>query len=233
MYSARMRTCWERTADFQITGRLVSDGANLVAEGPFVLWGSRSRGSIRADVYDPAGKPFLSVSCDSTGTVIYYPRREEAYFVQGGVPLGPGRITSRDAVFLVRTGFPLWMESTEIVNGARPDSTSPVKWRLAAASPDSSLWLWVGMGPGDLFPETIHWVGGEIRVLSATPGDRYEAWPSGWALETAEDGWVAEIRSIRSPAESWEGLWRLEVPVDVDTLPETPFWEPGWLPNGE
>lgn len=227
MYSARARAHWERTTEFQITGRLVSDGSNLVAEGPFVLWGSRSRGKLRADVYDPAGKPFLSLSCDSSGTLVYYPGREEAVFIEHGVPLGPGRIRALDAVFLLRTGFPLRIEPEEIVNGAHPDSIHPIQWELAAAGSDT-VGLRVGMGPADLFPEAVFWEGGRLQVLSASPDDEYEAWPSGWAMQTADDRWVVEVREIRSPAESWDELWTLRVPVEIDTLGGGPFWEPGW-----
>ncbi len=226
LYSGRISFGWENLDCFQMRGRARLTGESLVANGPFVLWGS-SAGLLRGDFYGPGGGPVLSVMADSTGLMAYMPDEGEAFFVEGLLPLGGGGIGPVDAVFLLRTGFPLRLAPWELLEGADPlPGEGLVRWTLSRGAPDSLLV--VDLPYGAFFPRGVYWPGGELRVSSSSPHDEYRRWPWKWEMELMGTGVEMQLTSLDADAVPWEGIWSLAVPVPVDTLSAPPMWGPAW-----
>lgn len=151
------------------------------------------------------------------------PREERAFLHPGGLSLSSFHLPLRDLLFLLRTGFPRELEPWQIVSGAST-SGSAVEWAFSGGRDT----LRVRLEPPELFPGSIEWGGGSASVLSASPHDEYEAWPSSWRFESGDLTAVLSISSIRSPAEAWQGVWDLAVPFPAETLKASPSVEPLW-----
>jgi hypothetical protein len=225
LYAARMAFAWENLSVFQMRGRASVRDGNLLANGPFVMWGSLPDSLLRGDFYGPDGRPVLSIRVDRSGTLVYSPSDETALFCPGGIPVGGGSLPSTDLLHLIRTGFPLQLEQWQVADGAEVTGAG-AEWRFSAAGcPDT---LRVVLEPGDLFPELMEWDGGSAGITGSTWHDEFNAWPESWVLTVDGSGTVIEVTRLYSPAEPWEGLWNLCVPVPVDTLDVLPPWEPAW-----
>lgn len=210
---------------FQVRGRAGVDGPNLVAEGPFVLWGSPDPARIRADFYGPDGLPVLSLRCDSSGSVVYLPEEGRATWYRGGFPLGNALIGISDLVGLVRTGFPLDLPQWVLSLGGATDPPE-VRWTLVS-TPGPADTITVRLEPGEPFP-SLQWKGGGAEVTSASPGDIYGAWPTSWRLYGPDRALEMDVRSISEPDPPPAAVWRMDVPVPVDTTSLDAEWEPAW-----
>lgn len=222
-YAARATVAWQRTCVFLLTGRARLEGGNLLAEGRFAIWGDPLNSLLRCDFCGPDGRPVLSAAGDSSGVTLYYPRDEAALYVPGGLPVAGAVIPVRSVLFLLRTGMPVEMEHWVISTGVDL-SGDGAEW-LFAGIDDS---VTVELSPGDIFPSSLSWNGGLLEPGGATPGDEYDAWPSTWIFRGDSLAVRAEISSVRNPAESWPGVWDLQVPVEVDTLRRCPPLAPAW-----
>jgi len=225
LYAARMAFARENLGVFQMRGRASVRDSNLLANGPFVLWGSMPDSLVRGDFYGPDGRPVLSIRIDPSGALVYSPPDETALFCPGGIPVGGGMLPSTDVLHLIRTGFPLQLEQWQVADGAVVSGSS-VEWRFSAAGCSDTLL--VTLGPGDLFPGMIEWDGGSAEITGSTWHDEFNAWPESWVLTVDGSGTGIEVTRLSSPAEPWEELWTLHVPVPVDTLEVLPPWEPAW-----
>lgn len=222
-YAARTGVRWERTAVFLLSGRARVDGGDVLFEGRFALWGSASDGLLRGDLCGPDGRPVVSWLGDRSGLTIYLPGEEKAVFHPGGASLAGFRISCTDLLHLMRTGFPLLMESWQIAPGGGA-AGSVVEWEFAGGRDT----LRVRLHPGDEFPREIDWPAGSIRIDASSPQDIYDSWPSGWRFDAGGVTVVASVNSISTDAEPWDGLWSLSIAVPVDTAGPLPPLEPAW-----
>ncbi len=196
---------------------------NLLANGPFVLWGSMPDSLLRGDFYGPDGKPVLSIRIDYAGAMIYFPADETAIYSHGGIPVGKGVLPVSDLIHLLRTGFPVALDQWQVMDGAAVVNEG-ILWTFEA----SDVCLEVILEPGDLFPREIHWDSGSTSITGSTYHDEFNAWPENWVLVTDGSGTEVSITRLVSPAEPWDDLWDLNVPIDIDTLAPSPVWQPAW-----
>jgi hypothetical protein len=218
-----MSFAMENLGIFRLRGRASMRDGNLLANGPFVLWGSYPDSLVRGDFYGPDGKPVVSVRLDPAGALVYFPRDGEALFSPGGIPAGEGVVGVRDVIRLIRTGYPSDLEQWQVADGAVPGEGG-IRWTFLAGADT----LGVSMDADGLFPREIRWTDGAVSVTGSTWHDEYRAWPGSWLLESANAGTEVTVTELVSPAESWPGLWDLNVPVQIDTLAVSPAWSPGW-----
>ena len=225
IYSSRISFGWQNLDCFQLRGNARLEGSNLVARGPFVLWGSVRDNRLRSDFYGPDGKPVLSMKGDSTGLLIYMPQDDYAIFMPGGLQAGSGTISTNDLIYLIRTGFPILLESWMITDGALILNDS-IEWSFTV--PDSTGYMYLSMKSGDLFPSICIWDSGQFEITASSAHDEYKAWPWEWTLSINSNSVNIELTDINSSAIPWEGIWEMIVPIPVDTLVSNALWEPAW-----
>ena len=225
IYASRISFGWRNLDCFQLRGNVRLQGSNLVARGPFVLWGSVPDIMLRGDFYGPDGRPVLSMNGDSTGILIYMPQDDYAVFMPGGLQTGSGTITTNDLIYLIRTGFPLLLESWMIAEGAHIGHGT-IEWSFTV--PDSTGYMHLSMHSGDLFPSICIWDSGRFEITASSPHDEYRAWPWNWILSINSNSVNIELTDINSSAIPWEGIWEMIVPIPVDTLDSSAFWQPAW-----
>ncbi|MCD4847065.1 MAG: hypothetical protein K8R76_02610 [Candidatus Aegiribacteria sp.] len=225
IYASRISFGWGNLDCFQLRGNARLQGSNLVARGPFVLWGSTLDNLLRGDFYGPDGSPVLSMNGDSTGILIYMPQDDYAVFMPGGLQTGSGTITTEDLIYLIRTGFPLLLEAWMIADGAKVDN-GIIEWFFTV--PDSMEYMHLSMYSGDMFPSICIWDSGRFEITASSPHDEYRAWPWKWILSINSNSVSIELTSINSSAIPWEGIWEMIVPIPVDTLCSSACWQPGW-----
>ncbi|OPL18261.1 MAG: hypothetical protein AVO35_05275 [Candidatus Aegiribacteria sp. MLS_C] len=221
VYSSRTAFAWENLSTFRIRGNARLDGESLVARGPFVLWGDPHEVLLRGDFYGPDGRPVVSLRGDTSGLTVYLPQEEYAFFTPIGLQAGEGTIRTRDLIFLLRTGFPVMLESWQISDLADCGGGSVV-WEFLADGDTMSLM----MESGGLFPSVCSWGNGGFSIDAASPHDEYRAWP--WKWTTSMDSNAVEIELTESgtrpvPA---EGIWNMAVPFPPETLLYRPVWRP-------
>lgn len=225
IYASRISFGWGNLDCFQLRGNVRLQGNNLVARGPFVLWGSTLDNLLRGDFYGPDGKPVLSMNGDSTGILIYTPQDNYAVFMPGGLQTGSGTISTRDLIYLIRTGFPLLLESWMIADGALIGNDT-IEWSFTV--PDSAGYMHLSMNSGDLFPSICSWDSGKFEITAASPHDEYRAWPWKWILSINSNSVSIELTDINPSAVPWAGIWEMIVPIPVDTLDASTSWQPAW-----
>jgi len=224
-YSARVSFTWQNLQVFQMRGRARITGGNLLADGPFVLWGSKPDSLLRCDFYGPDGKPVVSIRIDSSGALVYFPGEESAIFSPEGLQVGDGSLPVSDFLHLIRTGFPLEMEQWQMCEGALTVHGTTL-WSFCTPGSDSLL---LHYDSSNLFPDRIVWNDGAASITGSTYHDEYSAWPESWLLEMDGNEIEVTITRLQSPAEPWDGLWELNVPVEIDTLAIQPPWRPSWV----
>lgn len=213
-YAARASFCWENLDHFQLRGRGRAVGESLVAEGPFVLWGTRFPPRLRGDMYGPDGRPVFSFYSDSLGFLAYFPGEATAVYHPGGLPAGKGSLPSESLLALLRTGFPAVPEHWIMAELYR-DGT----W-LFRASADTAV-LEYG---GGLFPSVLRMGDMEAFVTRSSWHDEYRAWPTGWRVVTQSGTTEFTVSSIDVSTEPWDEIWQLRTQIPVDTLPAGPPW---------
>ncbi|MCK4806725.1 MAG: hypothetical protein KAT09_03715 [Candidatus Aegiribacteria sp.] len=223
LYASRIAFGWEKLGSFQLRGNARLQGSNLVARGPFVLWGDAEEGLLRGDFYGPDGRPVISVKGDSTGMLIYMPRDEYASFMPGGLRAGGGTISVIDLVHLLRTGYPLVMEAWEIT-GSASISGERIQWIFCVC--DTVDHMVLSMENGDIFPSECEWRTGAFTIRASSPHDEYNAWPWNWSIRINDRAVDLELTEINISAVPWEGIWEMTVPIPVDTVDSAPFWQP-------
>lgn len=213
-YWARAAFCWENLNHFQLRGRGRAVGESLVAEGPFVLWGTRFPPRLRGDMYGPDGRPVLSFFCDSLGFLGYFPGEEKAFFHPMGLRAGSGSLPVQSLLSMLRTGFPVppehWVLAELYQDG---------RWLLQAAGDTAALEY-----GGGLFPSRF--IAGDIEALITRSSwhDEYQAWPGGWKIVTPYGTTEFTLSAIDVNTEPWEEIWLLRTPVPVDTMAVLPAW---------
>jgi hypothetical protein len=223
LYASRIAFGWQKLGCFQLRGNARLQGSNLVAHGPFILWGDTSNSLLRGDFYGPDGRPVVSVRGDSTGMMVYMPQDEYAVFMPGGLHAGEGTLPVRDLIHLLRTGFPIEMEAWEIT-GCASISGDAIQW--AFCSGDSLDRMVLSMDYKEIFPTECEWGTGEFSISASSPHDEYNAWPWGWTTMINGNSVDLELTDINTNVIPWEGIWGLMIPVHIDTLAISPFWEP-------
>ncbi len=221
LYASRIAFGWEKLGCFQLLGNASLQGSNLVARGPFVLWGDAEEGLLRGDFFGPDGRPVVSINGDSTGILIYMPRDEYATFMPGGLHAGEGTIPVIDLVHLLRTAYPLVMEAWEIT-GSASVSGERIQWIFCALTDRMVL----SMENGDIFPSECEWKTGEFTVRASSPDDEYNAWPWSWSTRINDNAVDLELTEINISAVPWGGIWEMTVPIPIDTVDSTPLWQP-------
>jgi hypothetical protein len=214
----------ENLGVFQMRGRASLRDGNLLANGPFVLWGSMPDNLLRGDFYGPDGKPVVSIRIDSAGALIYFPVDETAIYSRGGIPIGEGILPVSDLIHLLRTGFPVALEQWQVMDGAVVVN-GKILWTFETFEADT---LEVILEPGDLFPDDISWDSGSASITGSTYHDEFNAWPEKWILFADGTGTEISTTALISPAEPWDELWNLNVTIDIDTLAPAPAWQPAW-----
>ncbi|MCK4506220.1 MAG: hypothetical protein KAW14_11425 [Candidatus Aegiribacteria sp.] len=225
IYASRISFGWGNLDCFQLRGNVRLKGSSLVARGPFVLWGSARDNMLRGDFYGPDGRPVLSMNSDSTGILIYMPQDDYSVFMPGGLQTGSGTISTNDLIYLIRTGFPMLLESWMITEGALIGNRT-IEWSFTV--PDSTGYMHLSMHSGDLFPSVCIWDTGRFEITASSPHDEYRAWPWKWILSINSNSVNIELTDINSSAIPWEGIWEMIVPIPVDTLDSSAFWQPAW-----
>jgi len=228
LYASRIAFGWEKLGSFQLRGNARLQGSNLVARGPFVLWGDAQEGLLRGDFYGPDGKPVVSFKGDSTGLLIYMPQDEYASFMPGGLRVGGGTIPVIDLVHLLRTGFPLVMEAWEITDSASL-SGERIQWVFSVS--DKADRMILSMENGGIFPSVCEWTTGEFIITASSPHDEYNAWPWSWSTRINDSAVDLELTEINIIAIPWEGIWEIVVPIPIDTVDSVPFWQPELQPD--
>lgn len=223
LYASRIAFGWENLGCFQLKGNARLQGSNLVARGPFVLWGDANGGLLRGDFYGPDGKPVVSIKGDSTGILIYMPRDEYAAFTPGGLQAGGGTIPSADLIHLLRTGYPLTMEAWEITGNAAVIDEN-IQWTFCVS--DTADRMVLTMENGDLFPSECKWGSGEFMINGSSPHDEYNAWPWSWSTRINDNVVDLELTEINTTSVPWEGIWGMNVPIPIDTVIYVPLWQP-------
>lgn len=222
LYSSRIAFGWKNLGSFQLRGNARLQGSNLVARGPFVLWGDADEGLLRADFYGPDGRPVVSLNGNSTGMLIYMPQDEYAAFIPGGLRIGGGTIRTVDLIHLLRTGYPLVMESWEIT-GSASITGERIQWVFCAG--DTADRMVLSMKERDIFPSECEWKTGKFIITASSPHDEYNAWPWIWSTRINGSAVDIELTEINNTAVPWEGIWTMAVPIPIDTLDSTPLWQ--------
>ena len=228
LYASRIAFGWEKLGTFQLRGAARLEGSNLVARGPFVLWGYAEEGLLRGDFYGPDGRPVISIKGDSTGMLIYMPQDEYASFMPGGLRVGGGTIRVIDLVHLLRTGYPLVMEAWEITGSASVSGES-IQWIFCVSDTVDRMVL--SMEDGDLFPSECEWKNGEFTIIASSPHDEYNSWPWSWSTRINDSAIELELTDINTSAVPWGGIWEMIVPIPIDTLDYAPIWQPEFQPD--
>jgi hypothetical protein len=213
-YWARASFCWQNLTHFQLRGRGKAVGESLVAEGPFVLWGTRFPPRLRGDMYGPDGRPVMSFHCDSLGFLVYFPGEGSAVYHPGGLAAGRGHLSALSLLSLVRTGFPAPPEHWIMAELYRDG-----EWRFEASG-DTAVLKYAG----GLFPSGLYIGEMEAAVTRSSWHDEYRAWPTGWKVTTPSGTTEFTVTSIDVDTEPWEEIWILRTPVPVDTLESSPPW---------
>ncbi|NOQ22930.1 MAG: hypothetical protein GQ565_09845 [Candidatus Aegiribacteria sp.] len=228
LYASRIAFGWEKLGSFQLRGNARLQGSNLVARGPFVLWGNAEEGLLRGDFYGPDGRPVVSVKGDLTGMLIYMPQDEYASFMPGGLRAGAGIISVIDLLHLLRTGYPLVMEAWQIT-GSASVSGERIQWIFCVS--DTMDRMVLSMESGDIFPFECKWKTGEFTIGASSPHDEYNSWPWIWSTLINDSAVDLELTEINTSVVPWEGIWEMTVPIPVDTLDSVPFWQPELQPD--
>lgn len=223
LYASRIAFGWEKLGSFQLRGNARLQGSDLVSRGPFVLWGNAEEGLLRGDFYGPDGRPVVSFKGDSTGMMIYMPRDEYASFMPGGLRVGRGTIPVIDLVHLLRTGYPLVMEAWQITGNASV-SGERIHWVFCVS--DTTDRMVLSMENGEIFPSGCKWKTGEFTIEASSPHDEYNAWPWCWSTRINDSAVFLELTDINTSVVPWGGIWEMTVPIPVDTVGYTPFWQP-------
>ena len=223
-YASRCAFQWQNLDTFLMRGNARLQGSNLVARGPFVLWGDGPGERLRGDFYGPDGHPVVSVQGDSTGILLYLPRDEAAVFMPMGLQSGGGTLATADLVHLLRTGFPAVMEAWQMVDAAGIDN-GRLFWRFITS--DSSETMVLSMEDGDLFPYECSWISGYFTIEASSPHDEYRAWPWCWTISVDSQRVELELTEVGSAEIPHEGIWGMNVPVPVDTVVCSPLWQSG------
>lgn len=155
--------------------------------------------------------------------LVYLPREEYASFSREGLQNGSGVIPTEDLIFLLRTGFPLLMESWQIADLAEYED-GRIFWRFAAGPDDNEMQL--RMDRGDLFPSECSWDSGSFFISAASPHGEYRAWPWRWSIAAGDNSVELELTEINMTSVPGGGIWSLFIPVTIDTLDAMPRWEP-------
>ncbi|MBN1434905.1 hypothetical protein JW921_09105 [Candidatus Fermentibacterales bacterium] len=233
-YCARASLGWERLSVFQMTGTARFSGPEVRTRGRFALWGDRAGTRLRGDLYGPDGKPVLSCFADTSGMTAYFPGEETAWFCPGGCPVGEAILTTHDCLCAARTGLPVDPEPWVLMAGALTDTArGSVTWELRPSGRRSGPVpagdpLRIELKPGELFPGSWSWPGGQALIFLSTPGDEYQSWPGGWRFESQSTVVEIEVVTVNSPADDWPELWSITVPVEIDTLGCVSSWAPSW-----
>ncbi|MCD4701298.1 MAG: hypothetical protein K8S24_05505 [Candidatus Aegiribacteria sp.] len=228
LYASRIAFGWEKLDCFQLRGNAKLQGSNLVARGPFVLWGNAGEGLLRGDFYGPDGRPVVSVKGDSTGMLVYMLRDEYAVFMPGGLRMGGGTIPVMDLVHLLRTGYPLVSEAWEIT-GSASVSGERIQWVFCVSDTVDRMIL--SMDKGEIFPSECKWKTGEFTIGASSPHDEYNSWPWSWSTRINDSAVDLELTEINISAVPWESIWEMTVPIPVDTVDSTPFWQSEFRPD--
>ncbi len=228
LYASRIAFGWENLESFQLRGNARLQGSNLVARGPFVLWGDADEGLLRGDFYGPDGRPVVSIKGDSTGMLIYMPQDECAIFMPGGLRAGGGIIQTIDLIHLLRTGYPLVMEAWEIT-GSASVTNEQIQWLFCVS--DTTDRMVLTMENGNIFPSECKWKSGEFMIQGSSPHDEYNAWPWSWSTRINDSAVDLELTEINTTAVPWEGIWMMTVPIPVDTVDCIPLWQPAIQPD--
>lgn len=213
-YWARASFCWENLDHFQLRGRAKALGESLVAEGPFVVWGTRFPPRLRGDMYGPDGRPIVSFYCDTTGFLGYYPADDAAFFQPGGLRAGNGILPVLSLLSLLRTAFPVPPEHRVLA-----ELYDEGVWRLEASGDTAVLTY-----DGGLFPASLIIGDMEARVTRSSWHDEYQAWPGGWRVVTASGSTEFTLSTIDVSTEPWDEIWTLRTAVPVDTLQPGTAW---------
>ncbi len=228
LYASRIAFGWEKLGSFQLRGNARLQGSNLVARGPFVLWGNAEEGLLRGDFYGPDGRPVVSIKGDSTGVLIYMPQDEYASFMPGGLCVGGGTLPVIDLVHLLRTGYPLVMEAWEIT-GSASVSGERIQWIFCVCDTVDRMIL--SMENGAIFPSECEWKTGEFTIRASSPHDEYNSWPWSWSTRINNSAVDLELTDINCSVVPWEGIWEMTVPILIDTVDSAPFWQPELQPD--
>ena len=228
LYASRIAFCWESLNSFQLRGNARLQGSNLVARGPFVLWGDADEGLLRGDFYGPDGRPVVSIKGDSTGMLIYMPQDEYATFMPGGLQAGRGTISVIDLIHLLRTGYPLVMEAWEIT-GSASVTDGKIQWLFCVS--DTTDRMVLSMQNGDIFPSECEWRSGEFMINGSSPHDEYHAWPWSWSTRINDSAVDLELTEINITIVPCEGIWEMTVPIPIDTANCVPLWQTTIVPD--
>jgi len=223
LYASRITFYWENLGIFQLRGNARLQGSSRVARGPFVLWGDPLDGLLRGDFYGPDGRPVVSLMGDSTGMLIYMPQDEHAVFMPLGLQTGSGTIPTIDLIHLLRTGYPLILESWEITESALINDAD-IQWLFSAS--DSADRMILTLQDGDIFSPICELRTGKFSICGSSPHDEYNAWPWSWSTQINDSAVDIELTEINSTAVPWEGIWTLVVPIPIDTIDYIPAWQP-------
>jgi len=223
LYASRIAFAWENLDSFQMKGNARLQGSNLVARGPFVLWGNAEEGLLRGDFYGPDGKPVVSIKGDSTGMLIYFPQDEYATYMTGGLHIGGGAISVVDLIHLLRTGYPIMMEAWEIT-GSAFTAGEEIQWVFCVSDTVDRMVL--TMKSGSLFPSKCIWKSGNFMIHSTSPHDEYNSWPWSWSTRINNSDVDIELTEINTTVIPSEGIWGMIVPIPIDTIDYIPPWRP-------
>ncbi|MCP4646605.1 MAG: hypothetical protein GY852_02570, partial [bacterium] len=174
-----------------------------------------------ADFCGPDGSPLLSFLLDSTGCLLYQPAEASAFYVFGGIPAGGGVLDVNAVIALIRTGFPAIPIPWEMVASCDTTEQSASRWFFSSLTSDAAM---VSLKPSELFP-TFFADDISIGVTATSWHDQFNAWPMEWRLRSPSVSALVRIRSFNTETHPSPSIWRLAVPVPVDTvLVEGGYW---------
>ena len=213
-YAARASWQWENTDHFLLRGRARLAGENQVFSGPFILWASKDIPAVRGDFSGPDGSPLVSFLLDSAGCLVYQPEQAEAYYFPGGMPAGSGFLDVYAVISLIRTGFPDAPVQWKIVASCDTSFAEQGRWLFVTSSSDTAI---VSLEESRLFP-TFKSEDLLLEVTSTSWHDEFHAWPMEWSLNSPSVSVLMRIRSFDTQREPAGSVWRMNIPVAVDTV---------------
>jgi len=214
-YAARASWQWENVDHFLLRGRARLEGENKVFSGSFLLWASKSIPAVRGDFCGPDGSPLISFLLDSAGCLVYQPEQAEAHYFSRGMPAGSGFLDVYAVISLIRTGFPAVPVQWRMV--ASCDTSSAEQGRWIFVTPSGSDTAIVALEESRLFPgfQSEDFM---LEVTSTSWHDEFHAWPMEWKLNSPSVGVLMRIRSYDTQSEPTGSVWRMTIPVPVDTV---------------
>ncbi len=216
-YAARASWQWENTDHFLLRGRARLAGESQVFSGPFVLWASKDIPAVRGDFSGPDGSPLVSFLLDSAGCLVYQPEQAEAYYFSGGMPAGSGFLDVYAVISLIRTGFPDIPVQWKMVASCDTSSAEQGRWIFVTSSSDTAE---VFLEESRLFP-SFNSEDFLLEVTSTSWHDEFHAWPMEWSLNSPSTDVLMRIRSFDTSSEPAGSVWRMNIPVAVDTVIST------------